>query len=78
MKVRIAGNNPSHRVSIRSADPKEVKLKHVNINSTTIQGSNTLAGLTDVDSTDIDEGETVIWDATAQKFVVKPIDGGTF
>lgn len=44
-------------------------------------GSTTFRGLSDVDATDADNNETVVYDETTGKFVVKELpvlNGGTF
>ena len=71
------------RVSInRTSSAKTVR--SINVPSTTQGsggGSDTLAGLTDVDPSDADSGEVVVWNEETQKYEIKPlpeIDGGEF
>jgi hypothetical protein len=67
---------PRNRVSINNTDRNEIRAVAVAPSVT-----NTLRNLTDVDSTDIQNNETLVYDAATDKFVVRPlpnITGGTF
>lgn len=74
-KVIVRSSSPN-RVLINNQQPKTVKTVAVASAS-----SSTLAGLTDVDATDSDNNETLVYDATSGKYVIKTlpsVDGGTF
>ena len=74
-KVIVRSSSPN-RVLINNQQPKTVKTVAVASAS-----SSTLAGLTDVDATDSDNNETLVYDATSGKYVIKQlpgVDGGTF
>lgn len=66
------------RVSIK--DQKRTTVRTVGI-SALAQSSGRLATLTDVDASDPDNNETVVYDSATQKYVIKTlpaIDGGTY
>lgn len=74
-KVVIRSSSPN-RVLINNQQPKTVRTVAVASAS-----SATLAGLTDVDATDSDNNETLVYDASSGKYVIKTlpsVDGGTF
>lgn len=74
-KVTINSSSP-YRVSINNQQPKNIRT--VAIASASI---NKLESLVDVDASDPDNNETLVYDASSGKYVVKPlpaIDGGTF
>ena len=74
-KVIVRSSSPN-RVLINNQQPKTVKTVAVASAS-----SATLAGLTDVDASDSDNNETLIYDAASGKYVIKTLpnlDGGTF
>lgn len=74
-KVIVRSSSPN-RVLINNQQPKTVKTVAVASAS-----SATLAGLTDVDATDSDNNETLVYDATSGKYVIKTlpsVDGGIF
>ena len=74
-KVVVRSSSPN-RVLINNQQPKTVKTVAVASAS-----SATLAGLTDVDASDSDNNETLVYDATSGKYVIKTlpsVDGGTF
>lgn len=80
MSIRVTVNSvPKNRVSINT--PKNETIRSVGIAPT--QVSNFLSGLKDVDASNPDNGETLVYDAATGKYVVRalPIDtlnGGTF
>lgn len=74
-KVIVRSSAPN-RVLINNQQPKTVKTVAVASAS-----SATLAGLTDVNASDSDNNETLVFDATSGKYVIKTlpaVDGGTF
>lgn len=74
-KVIVRSSAPN-RVLINNQQPKTVRTVAVASAS-----SATLAGLTDVDASDSDNNETLVYDATSGKYVIKTlpsVDGGTF
>ena len=77
MGTRVIINSTSpNRVSINNQLPKNIRTIAVASAS-----SSTLAGLTDVNASDPDNNETVVYDSTSGKYVVKTlpvVDGGTF
>jgi hypothetical protein len=78
MKVTVNSSSP-YRVAINNQQPKTIRT--VGIQPTTIDLANRFANLLDVDATDPDNNETVVYDSVTQKYVVKPlpvVDGGTF
>lgn len=75
LRVRIA-NNPSKRVSISGSRAQQVKLSGFVNGSTT-----TLEQLSDVDASDPDVNEVLVYDPDTQTYVIKTIpkiSGGTF
>ena len=74
-KVIVRSSAPN-RVLINNQQPKTVRTVAIASAS-----SSTLAGLTDVDASDSDNNETLVYDATSGKYVIKTlpsVDGGTF
>lgn len=74
-KVIVRSSSPN-RVSINNQQQKTVRTVAVASAS-----SNRLESLVDVDASDPDNNETVVYDAISGKYVVKPlpaVDGGTF
>ena len=68
-KYRVAINNPNRR-----------EIRTVGI-SATAQKTNYLSGLADVDASDPDNNETLVYDAVSGKYVIKElpvVNGGTF
>lgn len=70
------------RVTINRTNTAKT-VRSVNVPSTNQGGggSDTLAGLTDVDVSDADTGEVLVWNEATEKYEVKPvpvIDGGEF
>jgi hypothetical protein len=76
MKVTVNSGRP-YRVAINNQQPKTVRTVGIQ----PVQTTNYFATLIDVDSSDADNNETVVYDAASGKYVVKPLpvlDGGTF
>ena len=75
MGTRVVINSTSpNRVSINNQLPK-------NIRTVAIAPSTSLAGLIDVDASDPDNNETLVYDSATGKYVVKElpvVDGGNF
>ena len=74
-KVIVRSSSPN-RVSINNQQPKTVRTVAV-----VPAVSNRLATLEDVNASDPDNNETVVYDATSGKYVIKTlpvVDGGTF
>lgn len=72
---------PKNRIVINT--PQKTQLKSVNIigASSTSGGIDTLVELKDVDATDSDNNETLVYDSFLQKYVIKTlpiIDGGSY
>lgn len=76
MKVNVT-TPPGNRVSINNQQATTVKTVGIGANS----GAKYLDDLIDVDTTDKDGNETLVYDETTGLFVVKQlpvVDGGTF
>lgn len=74
-KVIVRPTSPN-RISINSQQSKSIRT--VGIASAV---ANKLENLTDVDATDSDNNETLVYDAVSGKYVIKTlpvVDGGTF
>lgn len=74
-KVIVRSSSPN-RVSINNQQPKTVRTVAV-----VPAVANRLATLEDVNASDPDNNETVVYDATSGKYVIKTlpvVDGGTF
>jgi carbon monoxide dehydrogenase subunit G len=77
INVRLA-QNPSNRIGLDTTKNEKVR---VLVGGSGSGGASYLDNLLDVNSTDKDNGETVVWDDIQGKYVIKPIpeiDGGTF
>lgn len=74
-KVVVNSTSPN-RVLINNQQPKTVRTVAIASATTT-----SISGLADVDASDADTNETLVYDATSGKYVVKilpVVDGGTF
>lgn len=74
-KVIVNSISPN-RVQINNQQPKNIRTVGV-----AAVALDKLASMTDVDASDPDTNETVVYDATSGKYVVKTlpvVDGGTF
>lgn len=72
-KVTINSSSP-YRVSINNQQPKTIR-------SVGIAPASSFATLSDVNASDPDNNETIVYDAASGKYVVKTLpslDGGTF
>ena len=70
--------SPQVRISINS--PQRETIRTVGVGASG-GGASSLVNLLDVDATSSDNGEVLVYDSTAQKYVIKvlpAIDGGTF
>lgn len=80
MGVKVTVNSvPKNRISINNQQKKTIKT--VALAAGVIGNSPTLAGLTDVDASDPDNNETLVYDEASGKYVVKVLpnlDGGIF
>lgn len=80
MAVKVTVNSvPKNRISINNQQKKTIRT--VALATSVTGGSTTLAGLTDVDASDPDNNETLVYDEASGKYVVKVLpnlDGGTF
>ena len=77
MKVTIV-TRPGNRVSINNQQRATVKTVGIGSGG---GGASLLTQLVDVDATDSDSGEVLVYDEAAGKYVIKTIpeiDGGTF
>lgn len=78
MKVTVV-NPPAIRASINN--PQRATIRTVGIGSSGSGGVSSLEQLTDVDATGAENNETLVYDETTGKYVVKTIpmvDGGSF
>lgn len=76
IKVLVNSSSPN-RVSINNQQKKTVRAVGIAAKSQL----DTLAALTDVDASDPDNNETLVYDSSTQKYVVKTlpvIDGGSY
>jgi hypothetical protein len=74
-KVVVRSSAPN-RISINNQQSKTVRTVGIAAAST-----NKLESLTDVDASDPDNNETLVYDASSGKYVIKQlpgVDGGTF
>lgn len=74
-KVTINSSSP-YRVAINNQQPKSVRTVAV-----TAVSRNRLSELTDVDVSGAENNETLVYDASSGKYIIKPlpaVDGGTF
>lgn len=72
-KVTVNSSSP-YRVTINSQQQKTVR-------SIAVAPTTSFASLTDVDVSDADNNETIVYDSASGKYVVKTLpslDGGTF
>lgn len=74
---------PKNRVSINTGSRNKLKVNSgvVGAGSTAESAIDTIRELKDVDASDLDSNETLVYDGSSGKFVVKElplIDGGTF
>lgn len=68
---------PKNRVSINSQQRETIRT----VGITPVPRENFLSGLEDVDATDPDNNETLVYDAASGKYVIKELpvlNGGTF
>ena len=79
MGIKVSVNStPRDRISINSQKRSTVRTIAVGIPSTL---STALGDLTDVDATNPDNNETLVYDATSGKYIIKTlpiVDGGSF
>lgn len=74
-KVIVRSSSPN-RISINSQQSKTIRTVGIASAST-----NRLESLVDVDTSDSDNNETLVYDASSGKYVIKilpSVDGGTF
>jgi hypothetical protein len=77
IKVTLVSDNKS-RVSINSPDRRYIKTVAV---APDISGVHVLGDLEDVDATDPDNNETLVYDEVSGKYIIKTlpvVDGGEF
>lgn len=81
MGVKVTVNSiPKNRISINSQQKKTVRTVNV-IPPSIFEQNNELRTLTDVDATDLDNNEVLVYDEATDKFVIKELpvlNGGTF
>lgn len=81
MGVKVTVNSvPKNRISINSQQKKTVRTVNV-IPPNIFEQNNELRTLTDVDATDLDNNEVLVYDEATDKFVIKELpvlNGGTF
>lgn len=78
VKVNVV-STPKNRISINNQQRKTVRTVGVGVLGT--GGVDELVELNDVDASDLDNNETLVYDESSGKFVVKVIpiiNGGTF
>lgn len=74
-RVTVRSSSP-YRVSINNQQPKTIKTVGIAAGS-----ANKLVGLEDVDASDSDNNETLVYDAASGRYVIKTlpsVDGGIF
>jgi hypothetical protein len=75
MGINVTVNsNPVNRIAINSQ-------KRDTIRTVSVAPVSSLAGLSDVDATSLDNNETVVYDSSSGKFIIKElpvINGGSF
>jgi hypothetical protein len=74
-RVTVRSSSPN-RISINNQQPKTIRTVGVAAGA-----ANKLENLIDIDASDADNNETVVYDATSGKYVIKTlpvVDGGTF
>lgn len=77
VKVTVI-SNPKNRISINNQQRKTIKTVAI---TPDLSAVTTLDALTDVDATDPDNNETLVYDEASGKYIVKTlpnISGGTF
>lgn len=78
MATRVTINSTAqNRISINNQQPKTIRTVAI-VPSGIVT---TLSGLQDVDASDADNNETLVYDSASGKYVVKTlptVDGGTF
>jgi len=81
MGVKVTVNSiPKNRISINNQQKKVVRTVNV-IPPSIFEQTNELRTLTDVDATDLDNNEVLVYDEATDKFVIKELpvlNGGTF
>ena len=81
MGVKVTVNSvPKNRISINTQQKKLVRTVNV-IPPTAFDSRNELRELIDVDASDLDNNEVLVYDESTDKFIVKEIpvvNGGTF
>lgn len=79
MAIKVTVNStPKNRISINNQTRKSVRTVSV---IPDVSAINKLSSLTDVDASDPDNNETLVYDEASGKYVVKTlpiVDGGTF
>lgn len=79
MAVKVTVNSaPKNRISINNQTRKTVRTTSV---IPDVSAVNKLSGLSDVDASDPDNNETLVYDEASGKYVVKTlpiVDGGIF
>lgn len=82
MAVKVTVVSPSkNRISINKQDRKEIRTVGVAPALPDNYGIDTLVALNDVDASDVDNNETLVFDESTGKFVVKVlpiINGGSY
>lgn len=74
----------STKVIVRSSSPNRVSItstQQKNIKTVSVGAATKLTNLFDVDTSDADNNETLVYDATLNKYVIKTlpvVDGGSF
>jgi hypothetical protein len=80
MAVKVTVNSVSpNRISINNQ--QRTTIRTVGVAGPDVASINQLSNLTDVDATDPDNNETLVYDEALQKYVIKTlpsVDGGTF
>ena len=81
MGIKVSVNSvPKSRVSINTQQRNSVRTVFIPTGET-VEKADTIVELKDVDASDVDNNETLVYDEVSGKFVVKTlpiIDGGTF
>lgn len=75
VKVTVL-STPKNRISINKQDRKQVRSVGI-----VPENASTLSGLKDVDASDPDNNETLVYDEATGKYVIKTlpiVNGGTF